>query len=105
MKFRAAFEYKENIDENSIDGLRNRIKEKFSLYAKVNGDSSIKNVEINISGRQVEIFYESESDIRYVNFLCESVVDGHDFNDMLSIVSKEGIVHPSTYSLSYDRRR
>lgn len=105
MKFRAIFEYKENIDEDNIDSLRNRIKEKFSVYAKINGDSSVKNIEINISSCQVEIFYESEFDIRYVNFLCESIIYSHDFDDMLSIVSKEGIIRPSTYGLSYDRRR
>lgn len=105
MKFRAVFEYRENIDEDNIDNLRNRIKEKFSVYAKINGDSSVKDIEINISDHQVEILYESESDIRYVNFLCESIIHGHDFDDMLSIVSKERIIYPSTYSLSYDRRR
>lgn len=105
MKFRAVFEYKENIDEDNIDGLRNRIKEKFSVYAKISGDSSVKDIEINISGCKVEILYESEFDIRYVNFLCESIIYNHDFDDMLSIASKERIIRPSTYSLSYDRRR
>ena len=64
-----------------------------------------KNIEISISGHQVEIFYKSEFDVRYINFLCESVIYNHDFDDMLSITSKERIIHPSTYSLSYDRRR
>ena len=105
MKFRAVFEYKENIGKNNIDDLWNRIKEKFSVYAKINGDSSVKNIEISINGHQVEIFYKSEFDVRYVNFLCESVIYNHDFDDMLSITSKERIIRPSTYSLSYDRRR
>lgn len=104
-KYIITLRYPEEFVESEINILYNNIKQLFENILMIYGSKPVRSVTIKICKNGViTIAFESDSDLRYANYMCESLVyDNYTgvHEEIFNTKTKSGaIMHPVSYDIN-----